>query len=127
MQGFPEGWVDGLSRTAALRCLGNAVVPQVAELLGRIILGGEASGVGSDGALLPTPNASDTSRSPTGAKKRMADGRQVCLGTVVALLPTPTAVYGGGSADAHLARKNADGGNRMSVTDLGMVVEQVLS
>ncbi len=28
MMGFPEGWVDGLTRTAALRCLGNAVVPQ---------------------------------------------------------------------------------------------------
>jgi hypothetical protein len=27
MMGFPEGWVDGLGRTAALRCLGNAVVP----------------------------------------------------------------------------------------------------
>ena len=28
MQGFDEGWVDGLPRTAALRCLGNAVVQQ---------------------------------------------------------------------------------------------------
>lgn len=28
MQGFDAGWVDGLPRTAALRCLGNAVVPQ---------------------------------------------------------------------------------------------------
>lgn len=27
MMGFDEGWVDGLSRTAALRCLGNACVP----------------------------------------------------------------------------------------------------
>lgn len=27
MMGFEEGWVDGLTRTAALRCLGNAVVP----------------------------------------------------------------------------------------------------
>jgi len=35
MMGFPTGWVDGLSRTAALRCLGNAVVPQVAERFGR--------------------------------------------------------------------------------------------
>lgn len=26
--GYPQGWVDGLKRTAALRCLGNAVVPQ---------------------------------------------------------------------------------------------------
>jgi len=32
MMGFPEGWVDGLSRTAALRCLGNAVVPQQGAL-----------------------------------------------------------------------------------------------
>lgn len=28
MQGFDEGWVDGLTRTAALKCLGNAVVQQ---------------------------------------------------------------------------------------------------
>lgn len=38
MQGFPPGWVDGLTRTAALRCLGNAVVPQVAERFGRMVL-----------------------------------------------------------------------------------------
>lgn len=25
--GFPEGWVGKLGRVAALRCLGNAVVP----------------------------------------------------------------------------------------------------
>lgn len=43
MQGFPPGWVDGLTRTAALRCLGNAVVPQVAERFGRMVLG-EAGG-----------------------------------------------------------------------------------
>jgi DNA (cytosine-5)-methyltransferase 1 len=30
MMGFPEGWVDGLSRTQALKALGNAVVPQQA-------------------------------------------------------------------------------------------------
>jgi DNA (cytosine-5)-methyltransferase 1 len=28
MQGYPEGWVDGLTRTQALKALGNAVVPQ---------------------------------------------------------------------------------------------------
>lgn len=39
MMGFPSGWVDGLTRTAALRCLGNAVVPQVAERFGRMVLG----------------------------------------------------------------------------------------
>lgn len=38
MMGFPPGWVDGLTRTAALRCLGNAVVPQVAERFGRMVL-----------------------------------------------------------------------------------------
>jgi DNA (cytosine-5)-methyltransferase 1 len=32
--GFPEGWVDGLSRSRALQVLGNAVVPQVAEVVG---------------------------------------------------------------------------------------------
>lgn len=36
--GFPEGWVAGVSRTQALKMLGNAVVPQQAmlalELLG---------------------------------------------------------------------------------------------
>lgn len=26
--GYPEGWVDGLTRTQALKALGNAVVPQ---------------------------------------------------------------------------------------------------
>jgi hypothetical protein len=27
MMGFPEGWVDGIPRTAQLKALGNAVVP----------------------------------------------------------------------------------------------------
>lgn len=33
MMGYPAGWVTDVldSRNAALRCLGNAVVPQVAE------------------------------------------------------------------------------------------------
>src|SRR5690606_26883739 len=30
MMGYPEGWVDGLTRTQALKALGNAVVPQQA-------------------------------------------------------------------------------------------------
>jgi DNA (cytosine-5)-methyltransferase 1 len=36
LMGFPEGWVNvpGVSRTAQLRMLGNAVVPQVSEALG---------------------------------------------------------------------------------------------
>lgn len=32
MQGLPAGWVDGLSRTHALKALGNCVVPQQAHL-----------------------------------------------------------------------------------------------
>jgi DNA (cytosine-5)-methyltransferase 1 len=28
MMGFPAGWTEGLSRTQALKALGNAVVPQ---------------------------------------------------------------------------------------------------
>jgi hypothetical protein len=27
MMGYEPGWCDGLTRTAKLRCLGNAVVP----------------------------------------------------------------------------------------------------
>jgi DNA (cytosine-5)-methyltransferase 1 len=30
MQGFPSGWTEGMSRTQALKALGNAVVPQQA-------------------------------------------------------------------------------------------------
>ncbi len=32
MMGFPEGWTAGMSRTQALKALGNAVVPQQAIL-----------------------------------------------------------------------------------------------
>jgi hypothetical protein len=28
MMGYPEGWTAGLTRTQALKALGNAVVPQ---------------------------------------------------------------------------------------------------
>lgn len=37
MMGFPQGWTEGLSRTQALKALGNAVVPQQgAAALGRL-------------------------------------------------------------------------------------------
>lgn len=34
MMGFPPGWVEGIPYTAQLRCIGNAVQPQVAALIG---------------------------------------------------------------------------------------------
>ena len=34
MLGFPDGWTAGVSRTARLRMLGNAVQIQCAELVG---------------------------------------------------------------------------------------------
>lgn len=33
MMGFPPGWTDGLARTVRLRVLGNAVLPQVVEVV----------------------------------------------------------------------------------------------
>lgn len=42
MMGYPEGWVDGLNRTAALKALGNAVVPQQGEAALRILTGAAA-------------------------------------------------------------------------------------
>lgn len=38
MMGFPAGWVDGLSRHAAIRCLGNGCQPQVATAAARLLL-----------------------------------------------------------------------------------------
>lgn len=38
MLGFPDGWTDGVSRTARLKMLGNAVQVQCAELVGCAIL-----------------------------------------------------------------------------------------
>lgn len=37
LAGFPEGWLDGLSKTAVERVTGNAIVPQVAEVIMRAI------------------------------------------------------------------------------------------
>jgi len=37
MMGFPAGWVDGVSRTQALKMLGNAVVPAQAALALRLL------------------------------------------------------------------------------------------
>lgn len=44
LAGFPAGWTAGLSEAARAKCLGNAVVPQVAEWIGRRIMhGGEVA------------------------------------------------------------------------------------
>ena len=37
MMGFPGGWDGDLVRTRSLHCYGNAVVPQVAEHVGRVV------------------------------------------------------------------------------------------
>lgn len=39
LMGFPDGWCGDVSRRAALRMLGNAVVPQCAEVVGHVLLG----------------------------------------------------------------------------------------
>ena len=76
MMGFPAGWVDGLSRTAALRCLGNAVVPQVAERFGRMVLGDVGGGVVQpDTTLLPTPTSSHPGGSLEDYHARLRDAR----------------------------------------------------
>lgn len=36
LMGFPDGWLDGVSRRSALRMFGNAVMPQVAEVVGLV-------------------------------------------------------------------------------------------
>lgn len=38
MMGFEPGWVEGMSRAVMLRLFGNAVVPQVAEVIGRAVV-----------------------------------------------------------------------------------------
>lgn len=39
MMGFDDGWTEGHPRTVRLRMLGNAVVPQQAEVALRAIIG----------------------------------------------------------------------------------------
>lgn len=98
MMGYPEGWVDGLTRTQALKALGNAVVTQQAAAALRELA--------PMGEVAPMPVA----------------------GHKLTLLPTPTANQPGGTAAQHLARKNAmaDGAKRTSVTDLRMAVDLVV-
>ena len=37
--GFPDGWTDGATRAEQLKTLGNAVVPQCAEVVGHVLRG----------------------------------------------------------------------------------------
>jgi len=37
LQGFPDGWTDGVSETQRYKCLGNAVTVNVIEHLGRLL------------------------------------------------------------------------------------------
>jgi len=41
LAGFPSGWLDGISKTQVARMTGNAVVPQIVEIIGRAIMEGE--------------------------------------------------------------------------------------
>jgi len=41
LQGFPDGWTEGLSDSARYRCLGNAVTVNVAEWIGRRLVGAD--------------------------------------------------------------------------------------
>ena len=38
LQGFPDGWTEGVSDTQRYKLLGNAVTVNVVEFLGRLIL-----------------------------------------------------------------------------------------
>lgn len=73
--------------------------------------------------LLPTPTTQDASNN--GGPSQF-ERNTLPLNTEVSLLPTPTATYGGGTAEAHLARKNVAGGNREAVTGLNFIVEESL-
>ncbi len=44
MMGFPAGWTEGMTRTQALKALGNAVVPQQGALGLATLLEMEAAG-----------------------------------------------------------------------------------
>jgi len=40
LQGFPDGWTEGISDTQRYKCCGNAVTVNVVEAIGNLILGG---------------------------------------------------------------------------------------
>jgi DNA (cytosine-5)-methyltransferase 1 len=73
MMGFPEGWVDGLPRSAALRVLGNAVHPWVSELFARTIAGEQATAADPLEVLLPTPTANQPGGSIEDYHGRLTD------------------------------------------------------
>ena len=63
MMGYPEGWVDGITRTGQLRALGNAIVPHQAAAAWSHLLGFDVSAEPGGESLLPTPRTSDSNGS----------------------------------------------------------------
>ena len=59
MMGYPEGWIEGVSRTGQLKALGNAIVPHQAAAAWGHLLGLNVFAEAGGGHLLPTPRASD--------------------------------------------------------------------
>lgn len=88
MMGYPEGWVSGLGRTAALKALGNAVVTQqaLAALRELCPMGEEAKGspITKVPALLGTPTAHPRTHAP-----RPVDHGIQLANQIRDLLPTP--------------------------------------
>lgn len=74
----------------------------------------------------PTANLGNNGGSQHPDKRKAGGHGPTLADEIEHLLPTPTASQPGGTAEQHLARKNKAGGNRKTVTDLGMVVEQLL-
>ena len=68
MMGYPEGWVDGISRTGQLKALGNAIVPHQAAAAWGHLIGLDVATVTGPQALLPTPAAWDGDRGPDYAR-----------------------------------------------------------
>jgi hypothetical protein len=54
MMGYPQGWVDGMSRSAALKGLGNAIVPQQAAAAWEFLLNRTQKGHNNEKTIVRT-------------------------------------------------------------------------